>query len=339
MNAQNTFAQDITKVASHIEAITGKRIKTHEKAVKDMARALVGALYEADISVGQYLLAYKKDEIFDPSCLLNTSNDIFAFVKPQWQAFARVMFCARPVGLGTPQAMVGEGEFMAVFTSPRVGISKKKNAGDITVDGKTIELKGDLLRIFGKVHGRDVQKSAAILAQKYKIKPNKCNGGRLAFEPWDIGTSKKLNKPGHWIKQFQIIGQENSATFLFDLCKTFVPNIPKTDIDMCFSASGVFDGQMLQKVILIELFNQMKKDWNAFTIIDEGRIQSITDCQVSFRQKVLDDEISVTNSYFRAFQPQPIGFYVVFNKAKTLPVISKLSVTAPNNMSVLFDFN
>ena len=41
------------------------------------------------------------------------------------------MFELRPMGMGTPNAAVGEGEFMALFCSPKVQIAKKKDMGDL----------------------------------------------------------------------------------------------------------------------------------------------------------------------------------------------------------------
>ena len=102
------------------------------------------------------------------------------------------MFEQRPVGLGTPNAMVGEGEFMALYTSPRVKLSKVKNTGDITVDGKAVELKGTELRFYSpmKITGKQVQTHAQTLAKKYEVIPNSTVGNRTAFEPWDHGKSK-----------------------------------------------------------------------------------------------------------------------------------------------------
>jgi len=59
------YKNDIQKIIPHIKERSNK---TGEKAIMDMARSLVGALYEADISVDTFLNDFKKDQIFDASC-------------------------------------------------------------------------------------------------------------------------------------------------------------------------------------------------------------------------------------------------------------------------------
>jgi hypothetical protein len=209
--------------------------KTADKAITDLARALTQALSEAECEPAQYLEDYTQDRIFDPACLLGNHEDIFQFVAPNYRELAQIMFEQRPIGLGTPNAMVGEGEFMALFCSPRVGISKKRNSGDLTVDGKTVELKGEQLRFFTakKTTGKQVQEHARSIAERWGVLPNLSVGNRTAYEPWDSGTSVKLNKVAHWQQQFVKLGQARSQEFLAELCAVFM-DCESSDFAACW---------------------------------------------------------------------------------------------------------
>jgi hypothetical protein len=242
--------------------------------------------------------------------LLGNHSDIFSFVNDKYKSLARIMFEMRPVGLGTPNAMVGEGEFMALFLSPRVGISKKKNSGDLTVDGKTIELKGTQLRFFSpmKTTGKQVQTHASIIASKYKIEPNLSKGERTAYEPWDNGRSKKLNKTQHWVDQFSVIGEDASKKFLHELCKVFM-DCSESDFHVCF-VNGKFDSTKLQLLIISKFFKGMEKKWDAFTQINDGKITCITDDQAAFDKLINSGKLKMDGNYFRSFQDIVVGLYV-----------------------------
>lgn len=302
-----TAKATITKLKPFVKSVSNK---TADKAITDMARMLTAALAEADINVDQYLNDYKADKIFDPTCLLGNHPDIFAFVTKKYKDLARIMFEMRPVGLGTPNAMVGEGEFMALFCSPRVGISKKKNSGDLTVDGKTIELKGTQLRFFTskKTTGKQVQAHAASIAKKYKIVPNLSMGNRQAYEPWDSGVSKKLNKTQHWISQFNTIGEAKAKQYLNELCQVFM-DCTEDDFDVCF-VNGKFDVVKLQLLFVSKFFKGMEKKWDAFTQINDGKITCITEDQEAFDNLIKNGKLKIDGNYFRSFQDIPVGLYV-----------------------------
>lgn len=284
--------------------------KKEEKAISDMSRNFAIALLESGIEFNSFLKDYNEDKIFDPSCLLSNNDDIFSFVAEHYRKLARIMFEMRPVGLGTPNAMVGEGEFMALFLSPRVGISKKKNSGDLTVDGKTIELKGTQLRFFSplKATGKQVQAHASKVAKKYGIKPNLSKGNRTAYEPWDTGRSKKLNKTQHWIDQFNTIGEDNSKKFLHELCEVFM-DCSESDFNVCFTKAK-FDATKLQLLIVSKFFKGMEKKWDVFTQIDESKITCITDDQRSFDKLIKNGKLKIVGNYFRSFQDVVVGLYV-----------------------------
>jgi hypothetical protein len=315
--------QKIQKLKRHVKNVSGK---TADKAIIDMTRMLVAALSESDISIDSYLEAYESDVIFDPTCLLGNHSNIFDFVNKEYKELASIMFEMRPVGLGTPNAMVGEGEFMSLFLSPRVGISKKKNSGDLTVDGKTIELKGSQLRFFSpmKTSGQAVQAHAKQVSEKFGVQPNKAGRGKNSketdYQPWGncYGTATTASgKPKkdprgikqHWIAQFDKLGVERSCLYLEELCSVFI-DCSRNDFIDCFDKDNQFDEVKFQFVLVKKMFAGMEKNWDAFTQIDNGRITCITDDIKNFNTLVDNGGIKMDGCYFRSNQPNTVGLYV-----------------------------
>jgi hypothetical protein len=280
--------------------------KREEKAVNDISRAMAGAILESGISLDVYLNDFKNDNIFDPSCLVKNTKNIFESVTPKYRDFAKILFCLRPVGLGTPNAMVGEGEVLALFTSPRVGIAKKSGTGDITVDGKNVELKGSGVRVYSQKSGVVFAKEVAEISKRYDIEPNDVNKGRKAFEPWE--SSKKKNQ--HWIQQFAKLGEKKSKKYLFEVMNATGSEFSEESIERVFKNG--FSVQQLEKEIIKSFFKSTQKKWDAFTVINNGSIVSIThDCD-EFDKMVEEGIIKPEANFFRMFQSNPLGWYVKF---------------------------
>ena len=120
----NSYCETLEKARAFVKRLTNK---TANKALTDLARAFSGACFESDTDIDEFISSYDEDEIFDPNCLFGNHDNVYDFVLPKYRKIAKILFECRPIGLGTPQAMVGEGELMCLAMSPRVGIAKKKN--------------------------------------------------------------------------------------------------------------------------------------------------------------------------------------------------------------------
>ncbi len=293
----NKYCTTLEKVEPFIRRVTNK---TGDKAIQDMMRSLTGVLFESGVDIEEFISSYDKDEMFNPDCLFTDQVNVFDYINPKYRALSKILFSCRPIGLGTPNAMVGEGEFMCLLLSPRVGISKKKDSGDITVDDRPVEMKGEQVRIMGNITGIELQNRAEFVAKEFDIKPNEVNGGRSAYEPWGRSPAKL----SHWQKQFNTIGKNKSIDFLASLFEK-----PKEIFNECFD-NDIYDATKLNKVILKMLFRDMKKKWEVFTIIESnGRITTITSDLDEFEDKVDNNKIVVTADYFRSFQNINIGLY------------------------------
>ncbi len=306
----------VNELSPFVAEVSGKE---NHKAVIDMARAIAAALAESEVALADYVAAYKKNEIFDAACLLGNHDNIFDFAKQPYLDFCKVMFELRPIGMGTPNAAVGEGEFMALFCSPQVTLSKKKGQGDLIVNGKRVELKGNAPRIFGEISGIALQKHATEISQKYGISPNNVKGGRYAkgkryaFEPWSKNAGGE--KAAHWKAQFARVGVTTACNYLSELCSAFIRCEP-SDFACCFD-DEVFNVQAMERLILKRLYSVMEKGWDAFTIIENQSIKCLPGEAEQFDAMVDEGRIRVTDNYFRSFQDAKIGLYFEIVKSET----------------------
>jgi hypothetical protein len=297
-----TFKDAVDSLMPFVKKITGK---TEDKAIRDVARAVAVALFETDTDVTSYFNDYKQNKIFNPDCLFLNIDDMKPYITAKYADFCRVLFQLRPVGLGTPNAACGEGELMCLFGSPRVGISKVKDSGDLTVDNKKVELKGYEFRLFGTVTGKALQTEAKILAKKYNVKPNVVNGAREAYEPWDAGDKKSI----HWIGEFRRIGEDAAKNFLYEVLSHTSKSFNLTDFDSCF-VNNKFSPSKLQQVIIKTFFKDMEKKWDSFTVLSDNSIRAITPNESTFNSMVDSGKIYVSENYFRSFQDVKVGLYV-----------------------------
>ena len=300
------FKEDVQKAIKFVKRVVEK---DGPKALRSMARALVGACYETGIDVSEYMKNYEDDTIFSPGCLLLHNSNIFDYYSEEYVVFAKCMFELRPVGLGTPNAMVGEGEFLVIFSSPSVRISKGKDEGDLLVldEGKQykVELKGSYVRLFGELKGKEFHQKVIEIASDYEITPNTCKGNRIGFEPW--GLSKKQ----HWLDEFQRIGQDTAIVFLTKVVQILDPETQFADLNICFDGER-FIPENLLKIMLKIFFAKQRRHWDYFTIISDERIRCLSSSYEDFNHLVEIDEIIVTGNYIRIFQDIKIGLYFNF---------------------------
>jgi hypothetical protein len=304
------FSKTINDLMPFVREITGK---TADKALRDMSRALAGALHETNIDIKQYINDYRADQIIDPECLLKNVNDWHDYIKKSdYINFCDVLFQLRPVGLGTPNAMVGEGELMFLFSSPKVGISKEKNKGDLTVkvsssEIKTVELKGYEFRVFSEIKGTELQRKIAPIAKKYEVMPNKVNRDRHAYEPW--GSGKKQD---HWKKQFNKIGAQKTKEFLFEILSLISSSFVENDVDHLFT-NEIFDYLKLQKEMAKKFFLDTINEWDAFTVLSDTKIKTITTNSDEFNRMIDDGTLCISGDYMRSFQDNKCGLYLRFS--------------------------
>jgi len=97
------------------------------------------------------------------SCIIDVNNnnvinlDVFVnggniekYINPKWLNLSKALWRQR----STPNAASGEGELMFIFLSPKI---KKPTRGDLSINGQIVELKGEGVRVNGKVSGKKLR--------------------------------------------------------------------------------------------------------------------------------------------------------------------------------------
>lgn len=296
--------------------------KTADKAVRDVARGLYIALIESETDIDQYIKDYNDDKIIDPSCLLKNVDDWHTYIKEdKYIALCDILFQLRPVGLGTPNAMIGEGEAMFLFCSPRVKLSKTKGEGDLMVDGIKSELKGFSFRVMKKLSGDKLQELIVPIAIKYGFERNyvdargPAKSKRYAFEPWGFSKKGEAKKQDHWKAQFAKVGTKSAKDFMLEVSKLISSSFTTTDINSFFGQDGVFVVENFQKALVVKLFADGNNKWDTFTVLTDKTVRQITKDPLAFEAMIDNGELLILDNYFRSFQTTDVGYYVSFNYA------------------------
>lgn len=301
--------------------------KSAPKARLDVARQVTSALHESGLTPKDLITGYQNDAILDVDVYLRNTNNFFTAVKdPKFDNLVRILFTARPVGLGTPNAATGEGELVAVVCSPKAEVSKKKSEGDLIVNKHKVELKGDQLRIMSPtgIAGNSLHKHGQSLLSKFNLKSNTCKNG-LGIEPWSIDPKPRHTKKGklinnnkwqrqvHWTNEFARIGETLAKEFLKEYLDATTYNpFSISDFDPCFN-QGQYDGSKLFEVVILNWFDNFinKSQWDCFTVISNGNVKVIKDYQ-TFKTFIQNkSNYRKLDNYFRLFQSNTVGIYVL----------------------------
>lgn len=298
---------ELKKIKDLVHLFIIKRIKKDidSKAIYDIVRQVYHLFPFHEIEFSLFEKDFQQDCIFNPSVLLS-GGDLYNYIKPKYNSFAKELYLIRSIGLGTPNAACGEGELMALLLSPRVSISSLKNS-DLIIDNQNIEIKGLAPRFFGNKTGKEVNKIGLSLIKKYNLNPNICSNNRLAVEPWE---NKK--KEIHWENEFNKIGIINAIEFLYEYMNNIELNISKEAINSCFILNKL-NINLFQQEILKSLFLNTEKNWDKFTNIVNGKVYVISNSYEEFIILIDKGIIKPSGNFFRMFQDCKIGWYCEFN--------------------------
>ena len=167
-NIMKSTKDELMPFVAHI---TGKT----DKALDDIVFNIAGCLIEAEVSVKTYITAYKNDSIFNAVALYTNNAILSDFFAEEFKYLGSLLYSRRCVGIGTPNAACGEGELMAIACSPSVRVAKKKNEGDLYVNGNAIELKGSSIRVYSDATGKQLHEAGLKLAKQFGFENNKSN--------------------------------------------------------------------------------------------------------------------------------------------------------------------
>jgi hypothetical protein len=317
----NPIVIHLNNIKNKLRPFVTQRIRkpADSKAVNDVIRQMYHLFAIHDIQIDEYINDFTANTIFNASILL-TGGDLFSAVHSKYKDFAEELFMVRSTGLGTPNAASGEGELMALMLSPDVGISKKKDAGDLTVKGKSVELKGWAPRVFGSASGSSLNALGVNLCADYGIQTHSATKQRIAVEPW-VANGKKRE---HWVNEFKKIGIPKAKEFLHKLMNGTGAKFDSASISNCF-IGDVFSPEHLQREIIKKLFAATEKKWDFLTVIVDGKVETVSATTTDFEQAVDNGKIVPAGNFFRMFLSNPVGWYYRFDIAPQITEPSESS--------------
>jgi len=275
-------------------------IKKIESILDSIISAIVRS-YTPYEDVIECIKDVKEGRVINISLFENGGN-VWDYVSEKWHNFAKALWRQRSVGLGTPNAASGEGELMFIFLSSKI---KKPTKGDLSINGENIELKGEGVRVVGKISGKDFRNKTLELCKKYNLQPNKAY--KTNIEACEIEKSQHIN---HWNNQMRDSLNENQQ-------KQFI-----TEWLMCIDGKehcvnkifeAGFNHQTFVKEITKILYGSMVDDrsFDKFVMLGNGsNVKVISGDKDEFNTKIDNGEIVIGSDYFRINQTYNIGWYV-----------------------------
>lgn len=275
-------------------------------------KAILDTLVISIINVGLTLQDVKeciknaeKDEVINLDFFDNGKNLFGNYIKSKWKAFAKELFSQRSVGLGTPNAASGEGELMFLFLSKKI---KKPSRGDLEIDSKIIELKGERdVRVMGEIRGKDFRKRTLEVCKEFNLTPNKANRTSL-----DAVEVEKYQHLPHWKNELSKLHLSKQKKFVNKWLNCMDREDHKDSVKRIFR-QGSFDHDIFIKEIIKILYQIMTKagNFDKFIILGDGTNVKIISKDINdFNKKVDCGEIVPKKDYFRINQNYNVGWYI-----------------------------
>ncbi|MGI6589499.1 MAG: hypothetical protein ACOX1V_02440 [Candidatus Iainarchaeum sp.] len=246
----------------------------------------------------------KQDTIINTKFFDKGGNLFRDCVNSKWESFAKELFRQRSVGLGTPNAASGEGELMLLFLSKK---TEKPTKGDIKLDGKIIELKGDQPRVMGEISGNNFRNKTLEVCKSFNLTPNK------AFRTnKDAVEVEKVTHLEHWKRELAKLDLGKQKDFINKWLKCIDNENHEESVEKIFVDETFNHPNFIKEIIKI-LYAVMVADsgFDLFVILGDGTNVKIVKSDVNdFNQKVESGEITPQNDYFRINQRNNIGWYI-----------------------------
>lgn len=266
--------------------------------------SLIAAIVRSETSFEDVLSCIndvREDKVIDLDVFRNGGN-IDNYINEKWLKLSKALYRQRSVGLGTPNAASGEGELMFIFLSNKI---KKPTRGDLQIDDDNIELKGEAVRVNGKISGKTFRKRSLDICEKYGLSPNISN--RTNLKAVEI---EKQQHQEYWINELNKLSVENRILFVSDYLRA----IDDGNIDDYNVFNGdQLDFDILRKTIVKILYKSMVNDrsFDKFVLLGDGSNIKILSSDIDkFNKDVDSGIIEIGTDYFRINQDSNIGWYI-----------------------------
>ena len=175
----------------------------------------------------------------------------------------------------------------------------------MSINGENIEIKGEDVRVNGKISGRNFRTQTLNIGNKYGLMPNTSNRTNLL----SVEIEKQQHE-SHWIGELNKLSIDHRISFISDYFKCIDGN--NFDASFLFK-NGILDFKELKKSIVKVLYKSMVSDrsFDKFIILGDGTNAKIFGSDLSkFNEDVDNGVIEVKSDYFRINQDANIGWYI-----------------------------
>jgi len=275
-------------------------VKKKKESILD---SLIAAIIRSETSlddVKECIIDINNNNVIDLDFFVNGGN-VYDYINPKWLKFAKALWRQRSVGLGTPNSASGEGELMFIFLSSKI---KKPSKGDLLLNGENIEIKGENIRVNGKISGKSFRLLTLDICKKYNLNPNISYKTNL--------KAVEIEKPQHythWKNELNKLSFIDQKQFIIDYLKCIDNNIH--NVDEIFNPE--FDFKKFIKKIVKILYHSMIIDraFDKFIILGNGSNAKILNNNINdFNDKIDNENILILSDYFRINQDANIGWYI-----------------------------
>ena len=280
------------------------RRNANQKKKDSILDSIVAAIIRSETSFDDVVLCIndvKDDKVINLDFFKNGGN-IDNYINPRWLKFAKSLWRQRSVGLGTPNAASGEGELMFIFLSNEI---KKPKKGDLSINGESIEIKGEDVRVNGKISGRNFRLSTLSVCEKFGLTPNIVYKKEIKA----VEVEKRKHE-SHWIKELNRLSISDRISFISEYFKCIDGN----DFDASFLLNdGVLDFKELKKSIVKLLYKSMVNDrsFDKLIILGDGSNAKVLSSDLNkFNEYIDNGTIEVKLDYFRVNRDECIGWYI-----------------------------
>jgi hypothetical protein len=254
------------------------------------------------IELKKFIDDVKNNNVFDIT-FFSKGGNIDNYINPDYIIFMKFLWDQK-VGLGTPNSAIGSGELMFSFSSSFI---TKANHGDLCINNKIIELKGEQARIDAKISGNNFRLKTLDVCRKYNLTPNKTSA-KNKIECVEIEKRHHLE---YWKKELNKLTINKQKEFITDWLQCISENFNKENIEKIF-INNTFDQEIFIKEIAKSLFSEYIKNNNidSFILLGDGTNAKIINNQKDFEYKIDNDIILVKRDFFRINADYNIGWYI-----------------------------
>lgn len=249
----------------------------------------------------------KKEEVVNLDFFKKGGNLFKNYINPKWNKFAKALFRQRSVGLGTPNSASGEGELMFLFLSKKI---KKPTKGDLQIGDKIIELKGEQVRVQGRIRGRDFRDKTLKICDEFRLTPNKSKVKKKEINAVEL---EKVQHLEYWKRELSKLSLQKQKKFISKWLSCLDNKQHEDSLPKIFKDNS-FNQKLLIREIVKILYAVMVDNGNfdEFIILGNGENAKIlSKDKEDFNKKVDAEIIEITKwDYFRINQDFNIGWYI-----------------------------